>query len=97
MDERQRVARYCFGCGSVNPQGMRLTRDRGRLLAVSGELHSQGGQLLARGEGLFMRVPAEREQELREIYLGSGSGAIQLPSSDATFGVSSGEGAGLNI
>lgn len=25
MDERDREARYCFGCGGLNPQGLRLT------------------------------------------------------------------------
>lgn len=157
MDERQRLARYCFGCGNINPQGLRLTfrivdggveaqftsqpehqgfpgvmhgnlvatlldeamswalvaadvwavtarmetrfrqpvplgeplrvtgriiKDRRRLLTVAAELNSQDGQVLAHGEGLFMRVAPERERQLKDIYLGSGVKWNQLASGE---------------
>lgn len=162
MDDRQRLARYCFGCGSINPQGLKLTfraaggavtaqftpqpqhqgfpgvmhgglvatlldeamgwalvvsgvwavtakmetrfrrpvplgepltvtaqvaKDRGRLLVVRGELRSHDGQLLAQGEGLFMRVPPQQERELQEIYRALGPPPGQPPSAEAPRGL----------
>lgn len=46
----------------------RVTRDRGQVLELHGEVRSPEGVLLAEGEGLFVRVRGNQAEELRRLY-----------------------------
>jgi len=46
-----------------------VIRNRGRWLEVRGEIRAEDGKLMAESYGLFMRLPEERVQELKETYV----------------------------
>lgn len=50
----------------------KVTRDRGRVLEIRGEIRRESDDvLLAEGESIFMRVPESQEREWNERYLGA--------------------------
>jgi uncharacterized protein (TIGR00369 family) len=48
-----------------------VTRDRGRRLEAEAEIRTLSGETLAQASGLFLRVPAERAEELDASFLGT--------------------------
>jgi acyl-CoA thioesterase FadM len=53
-----------------------VSRDRGRWLHVEGQVRSAGGELLAEGKALFLRLPPARAREMQAFYV-SGRSAGQ--------------------
>jgi acyl-CoA thioesterase FadM len=49
-----------------------VTRDRGRRLEAEAAISTLSGETLAQASGLFLRVPAERAQELDARFVGGG-------------------------
>jgi uncharacterized protein (TIGR00369 family) len=47
----------------------RVARDRGRAVETTGEITSQGGEVLASSTGLFIRVSEEQQRAWEETYL----------------------------
>jgi hypothetical protein len=47
-------------------------RDRGRRLEAEAVIRTLSGETLAQASGVFIRVPAERAQELEALFTGAG-------------------------
>jgi uncharacterized protein (TIGR00369 family) len=54
-----------------------VVRDRGRRLEARAEIRSSAGDVLAEAEGLFLRLPANRAEELQQFFRGETARSAQ--------------------